>query len=60
MTKQLLFMGRPPDSDDGEDRLEWLIQLSRRLTGREPTPEEIVAARRILGSTTKEVANDRD
>ncbi|GEM_PF-4056489 len=49
MTKQLVFMGRPPDFDDKEALLEWVTQLSRRLTGREATPEEIAASRRILG-----------
>jgi hypothetical protein len=55
MTKQLVFMGRPPDFDDKEVLLEWVTRLSRRLTGREPTHQEIVEARRILASpTTKE------
>lgn len=47
MTKRLVFMSRMPD--DEEARLKWLSRLSRRLTGREPTPEEIATARRELG-----------
>jgi len=47
MTKQLVFMGRPPE--DKEALLEWVMRLSRRLTGREATHEEIAASRRILG-----------
>jgi hypothetical protein len=55
MTKQLVFMSRPPDFDDKEVLLEWVTRLSVRLTGREPTPEEVEEARRILASpTTKE------
>jgi len=47
MTMQLVFMGRPPE--DKEALLEWVMRLSRRLTGREATPEEMAASRRILG-----------
>ncbi len=47
MTKQLLFMGRPPE--DKEELLEWIAGLSRKITGREPTPEEVEKARRTLG-----------
>ncbi len=47
MTKQLLFMSRPPD--DKEEWLEWIAGLSRKITGREPTPEEVEKARLTLG-----------
>jgi len=47
MTKQLLYMGRPPD--DEEARLEWVLEVYRRITGKEPTPEDIEATRRTLG-----------
>lgn len=56
MTRQLLFMGRPPDFDDGEALLRWVLMVSRRVTGNEPTPEEIVAARRTLGLPASESA----
>jgi hypothetical protein len=49
MTKQLVFMGRPPDFDDKEALLEWVAMVCRRITGKEPTPEEIAASRRTLG-----------
>ena len=43
MTKRLLYMGRPPD--DEEARLEWVLGVYRRITGKEPTPEDVAAAR---------------
>jgi hypothetical protein len=49
MTKQLLFMSRPPDFDDGEALFEWVLGLTRKISGKEPTPEEIEEARRTLG-----------
>lgn len=54
MTKQLLFMGRPPDFDNKEALLEWVLMVSRRITGKEPTPEDVAAARRTLGLPVSE------
>jgi hypothetical protein len=47
MSKVDLHLAMIPDDPNG--RLETCLNLYRKLTGKEPTAEDIAAARRTLG-----------